>query len=64
MTTQKTCKKCKAIYEGTQCPGCGASSEESVETSKGKIVILSPEQSEIAKNVKITKKGTFAIKLG
>ncbi len=30
---------------------------------KGRLVIMNPEQSEIAKNLKITKKGTFAIKI-
>ena len=30
---------------------------------KGKIVIMNPEESEIAKNVKIAKKGTFAVKV-
>ncbi|HLC53988.1 MAG TPA: transcription elongation factor subunit Spt4 [Candidatus Nanoarchaeia archaeon] len=64
MAAQKACKKCKAIYEGAKCPNCGASSEDSAETFKGRIVVLDEERSEIAKNVKITKKGTFAVKLG
>lgn len=59
----KACKSCKAIYEtGSRCPVCGA--EESVESFKGKVVITDPEQSEIAKNLKIQKKGAYAVKLG
>jgi RNA polymerase subunit RPABC4/transcription elongation factor Spt4 len=37
-------------------------SDDLTETFKGRLIILNPEQSEIAKNVKITKKGTYAIK--
>lgn len=59
----KACKKCMAIVsDGTKCPQCG--SEELAENSKGKLIVLRPEESEIAKNVKITKKGAYAIKLG
>ncbi len=38
-------------------------SDDLTENFKGKLVVLNPEESEIAKNVKITKKGTFAIKV-
>lgn len=59
----KACKKCKTVVnEGAKCPACG--SEELVDSYKGKLIVLRPEESEIAKNVKITKKGTYAIKLG
>lgn len=59
----KACKSCRAIYDtGSVCPQCG--SEESVDNFKGKVVVLNEEQSEIAKNLKITKKGVYAVKLG
>ncbi len=59
----KACKKCKAVVEsGNTCPICG--SQELIDSYKGKLVVLRPEESEIAKNVKITKKGTYAVKLG
>ena len=58
----KVCKNCKMIYEGNECPNC--QSKESAENFKGKLTILNPENSEIAKNLKITKKGNYAIKLG
>jgi DNA-directed RNA polymerase subunit E" len=60
MKTKKVCKICHMIYEGDKCPGCG--SQEYNEEVKGRVVILDPENSEIAKNVKITKKGSYAIK--
>lgn len=58
----KICKQCKMIYEGNECPNC--QSKETVDNSKGKLMILNSENSEIAKNLKITKKGSYAIKLG
>lgn len=60
---QKACRLCKAVVEeGGKCPLCG--SEELTESFKGKVTILNPEKSEIAKNIGQTKKGKFAIKLG
>ena len=38
-------------------------SDELVDTFKGKINVLNPENSEIAKELGIKKKGSFAIKL-
>lgn len=61
MAVEKACKKCRKVFEGTKCPDCG--SEEFTDSFKGKVVILKPEESEIAKNLKITGKGTFAIKV-
>ena len=58
----KACKQCKTIYEGIKCPKCG--SEESADSFKGKVIVVDPEQSEIAKNLSIKKKGSYAIKLG
>ena len=60
--TKKACKTCKMIYEGEEkCPNCG--STEFVDNWKGKVLIFNPEESEIAKNLKVTKKGTYAIKI-
>jgi len=56
----KACKICKAIYEGEKCPKCD--SKESTDSFKGRIVILNPEKSEIAKKLNIKGKGNFAIK--
>ena len=48
------------IYEGDKCPGCGSS--EFTESWKGRVIIINPEQSQIAKKMKINKKGVHAIK--
>ncbi len=56
----KACKKCKTIFEGTKCPKCG--SEEVTDNFKGKIVILKPEESDIAKHLNFKEKGTFAVR--
>ena len=61
MASQKACKKCKSIFEGSKCPKCG--SEEFTETFKGKVHVINPEQSEIAKNLKLSEKGVFAAKI-
>lgn len=61
MPKQKACKICKRIYEGDKCPNCG--SKESTETIKGRIVVISPEKSEIAQKLKIKGEGNFAIKI-
>lgn len=60
MSVQKVCKICNLIYEGDKCPNCG--SQEYAEEIKGKLIVFDPEKSEVARNVKITKKGTYAIK--
>tara|TARA_Y100000034_G_scaffold35372_2_gene43374 strand:- start:1990 stop:2178 length:189 start_codon:yes stop_codon:yes gene_type:complete len=60
MVKQKACKICNKIYEGDKCPKCD--SKESTDSFKGRIVVLNPEKSEIAKNINIKDKGNFAIK--
>ncbi len=61
MAKPKACKICKNIYEGDKCPNCD--SKESTDSFKGRIVILNPEKSEIAKKLNIKSKGNFAIKV-
>ena len=60
MAKEKACKICNAIYEGEKCPKCEA--KESTEGFKGRVVVLDPEKSEIAKKLKIKNKGNYAIK--
>jgi len=57
---QKSCIECRTIYEGENCPNCG--SNASSENFKGRVYIFNTENSQIAKNMKINKKGEFAIK--
>ena len=56
----KACKFCNTIHEEDKCPNCG--SQEYTEDVKGYVSVFDPEKSEIAKKVKITKKGTYQIK--
>lgn len=57
---KKVCKKCKLFVKENTCPQCGG--EAFTETWKGRIKVLKPEESEIAKKLSITKPGLYAIK--
>ncbi len=61
MAKEKACKICKLIYQGDKCPNCDC--QEYSDDVKGKIMILNPEKSEISKKLKVSKKGTYAIKI-
>lgn len=61
MAKEKACKQCRTLYEGAACSACG--SKESVDTFKGRIVVLDEEKSEIASKLTLKKKGEFAIRL-
>lgn len=61
MAKTKACKLCNTIVEeGDKCPSCG--SKELTEGFKGRIVVLDPEKSEVAKKLNLKEKGNFAIK--
>lgn len=61
MAKDKACKNCRIIFgSGDKCPKCG--DKDSSESWKGRVIILNPEESEIAKKMKIAEKGTYAIK--
>jgi len=59
--TKKVCKLCKSFVEGTACPLCGGT--QFSETWKGKVAILKPNESEIAKKLRIEKEGVYTIKI-
>ncbi|MFA7707627.1 MAG: transcription elongation factor subunit Spt4 [Candidatus Pacearchaeota archaeon] len=61
MSKEKACKHCKRIYEGDTCPNCER--KETTETFKGKVEIISPDKSEIAKELKVNKPGLYAVKI-
>jgi len=61
MAKEKACKNCKLIYEGATCPSCGK--KDTSETFKGKVEIVNPEKSELAKHLKVNKKGLYAIRV-
>ena len=62
MNKEKACRGCRFIVEeGNTCPNCN---ETSFTTFwRGYVVIMDPEQSEIAKKMGITRKGKFALRL-
>ena len=63
MAGPKVCKHCKTIVEsGHKCPNCGGM--ELADHFKGKVVFVKPEESEIAKNLKIKSKGGYAVRIG
>lgn len=61
MAKEKACKNCKLIYEGNSCPSCGK--KEASENFKGRVEIINSEKSIIARELKINKNGSYAIKL-
>ena len=61
MAKEKACKNCKRIYEGDACPVCDR--KETSDTFKGKVEIVNPGKSTIGKELKVTKKGLYAIKI-
>ena len=56
----RACKICNTIHESEKCPKCD--SKESVESFKGRIIVINPEKSEIAQKLNLKNKGNFAIK--
>ena len=58
---RKICKKCKIFVKKETCPICKGN--QFSETFKGRITIIDPEKSEIAKKINITVKGEYAIKI-
>ncbi|MGC9309635.1 MAG: transcription elongation factor subunit Spt4 [Candidatus Nanoarchaeia archaeon] len=57
----KACQKCRKIFDGETCPVCGG--KNTTDTIKGKVMIFNPQESQIAKHMKIHDKGEFAIKI-
>jgi DNA-directed RNA polymerase subunit E" len=57
----KVCKHCKIFVEGGQCPLCKGTNFSS--SIKGRIIVIDPVNSEIAKKMGITAKGEYAIKV-
>ncbi|RMD57873.1 DNA-directed RNA polymerase subunit E'' [Candidatus Woesearchaeota archaeon] len=61
MSKKVACKNCKYLSEGNECPMCH--SGQPVQNWKGRIYIVQPENSDIAKQLSITKEGEYAIKV-
>ncbi|MBW2992970.1 DNA-directed RNA polymerase subunit E'' [Candidatus Woesearchaeota archaeon] len=58
---KKACKKCKIFVTGNECPICHGNKFST--NWQGRIYILDPEKSDIAKKMEITIKGEYAIKV-
>ena len=58
---EKACKKCKRITTKRKCPTCG--SQELSMHWVGLLIILDPDKSEIAKEMKIEMPGRYALKV-
>ncbi|HIH22085.1 MAG: DNA-directed RNA polymerase, subunit E'' [Candidatus Diapherotrites archaeon] len=58
----KACRNCKkVIEEGSKCPNCGG---ESFTTFwRGYVILIKPEQSEIAQKMVIAVPGKYALRL-
>jgi DNA-directed RNA polymerase subunit E" len=61
MVKEKSCLKCKTIFDGEKCPHCGETAFS--DSFKGEAVIFNPEKSLIANNLKINIKGRVALKV-
>ena len=58
----KACKKCKYIsVNAKECPIC--KSKELTEHFSGMVIVLNPENSEIAKEMSITNIGRYALRI-
>ncbi|MCD4759672.1 DNA-directed RNA polymerase subunit E'' [archaeon] len=58
---KKACKKCKLLVEGNVCPICKGNKFS--DSWKGRLFIMDPEKSEIAKRVGLKVKGEYVIKI-
>ena len=57
------CRECHRVVEpdADACPACGSSSL--TEDWAGYVIILHPEESEIAEKMEVTDPGTYALKV-
>lgn len=61
MAKKVACKKCKFLFAGGECPNCHEG--QTVPNWKGRLYIVDPEKSAIAKKVGDDKPGEYAIKV-
>jgi len=57
----RACRNCHMITDGTVCPEC--KSTDLSDDFGGIVIILDPENSEIAKTMNIKKKGRYAVRI-
>lgn len=59
--TEKACKNCRFISNGSVCPNCKSTNLSDDWT--GLVVIIDPEKSEIAKKMGIKSPGRYAVRV-
>jgi len=58
---EMACRRCRMLTTEKVCPNCG-STELSDEWS-GLVIVISPERSQVAKTLTISKPGRYALKV-
>ncbi|MGB9748797.1 MAG: transcription elongation factor subunit Spt4 [Candidatus Woesearchaeota archaeon] len=58
---KKVCKKCRIFFEKERCPVCNGTDFST--NWQGKIVVIDPSKSEIAKKLNFNNKGEYAIRV-
>jgi len=59
--TEKACKNCRFISNGSVCPNCKSTNLSDDWT--GLVIIIDPEKSEIAKKMGIKSPGRYAVRV-
>ena len=59
--SEKACRECRLISEGSTCPSCKSTNVS--DDFSGLVIVFDPEGSSIAKAMGITKKGKYAIRV-
>lgn len=58
---EKACRECNYLTTETTCPNCKSTSFS--DDYSGLVIIFDPERSAIAKTMKTTKKGRYALRV-
>ena len=58
---KQACRQCKRLITGDKCVVCGSTKLSKI--WKGRVIILNPEKSEIAKKINIKEPGEYAIRI-
>ena len=61
MVKELACRKCKCVTISKVCPACKSS--DLTPDWEGIVVVANPEESRIAKTLKITVKGKYVLKV-
>jgi DNA-directed RNA polymerase subunit E" len=59
--TEKACRECHIISGGSTCPSCKAASLS--DDFSGLVIIFDPEDSAIARAMKVEEKGRYALRV-